>query len=344
MEPTTDERLTQQIEEIKREVTESAGQSIVNPALEALEKLAQKYEERDRQRQEEMRQFLDEQRQQMADEYRQMRSDSMGAMSAYATKEEVEAKAEEHAAAQFAPILTHWQEHLADYNRERQRTQTMLNQQTEKMLALAQTAENRSIENEKEIARMKGENEQRFGQIERNIGTLRRDIDDSVKSVADSVKRVDSTFAQFIARSEKRIDKIEANASTVARDVARTGKLIGDLEDQRNEDIKEVRRIEGVVSRESNIVRDIEGRVILNMTQMNVALYGDEKEKEPGLVADMKTLKSGLWWQAWIGTNPRKAFLLAGAAYVVFLIVTAFVLNRPEIVAQMIPLGTNNAN
>lgn len=233
---------------------------------------------------------------------------------------------------------------LRNWNAEDARRYAAFEQRYEQLGAMVLESQNRSIQNEKEIAALKATSDQRYEQMQKEITSIRRDIDVNVKSVSDSARRMDSTFAKFIEKSDKRIDKIEANASVVARDVVRAGKAIEDIHEQRGVDIKEVRRIEGIVNTESRIVRDIEGRVILDMTRMNAALYGDEKEKEPGLVADMKTVKRGLWWQTWIGIHPYKSILIAGAMYVAFLIVTAFVLNRPEIVARMILPGSNNPN
>lgn len=330
MSDSTVDRVAQQTEEITRDVLERASPQMIAQAVDAA---FARYEQK------------------LADELANARTAVTGAMDDFATKEQVNERVKEFGDGAKKELKEGLDTYLDGLNKENARRQEVFDQQVQKVLALAQAAEARSIATQNEIAEMKGAYEQRFGQIEKNIDTMKRDIDSNVRSVAESArrtdesaKRMDATFAKFVDKSEKRIDKIEQNASTVARDVTRAYKLIDDIEEARGEDVKEVRRIEALVKRDSEIVRNVEQNVILDMTRMNIALYGDVKEKEPGMVADVKSLKSGLWWQAWIGTHPYKAILIAGGLYVAFLIVTAFVLNRPEIVARMIPLGSGNPN
>jgi Holliday junction resolvase RusA-like endonuclease len=190
------------------------------------------------------------------DSQAQLRSDVTSWTKDLATKQEVRDQAKQYADAQFAPLQDNWQSLLKDFNQERERTQAMiaqqqqvLDQKIERMLELAQSAETRSIANEIEIAALKATGDHRYEQVQKDIASIRRDVDTNVKSMLDAANRMDVTFAKFVERSEKRLDKIEQTSTIVAREVS-------DLQSARTRFEK---RIEEALDDTGNIRQDVDG-------------------------------------------------------------------------------------
>lgn len=319
----TADRVAQQTEEITRDVLERASPQMITQAVDAA---------------------LGRWQEKLAAELARARTAVTDVMDDFATKEQVNDRIREFGEGAKKELKQGLDDYLNNLNQENARRQEMFDQQVQQVLVLAQAADTRSIATQNEIAEMKGAYEQRFTQIEGQIALMRRDIDDNVTKMVAAANRMDTTFSTFVTNYERKTEKVEQDIKRLSKEAETTDRAIEDIRELRNEDYKEIRRIDGRVSSELGIVQDIDGRVRVSMERMENALYGDTKEKTPGLVADMTALKSGLAWQTMIGRHPRITLMVAGAAYVLFLIVTAFVLNRPEIVARMIPAGSGSPN
>jgi hypothetical protein len=175
--------------------------------------------------------------------------------------------------------------------------------------------------------------------------------DERLKALEKESKEFKNTDAQRV----KEIGDIKASAAKTADNAEKTSQAVIRLIDQyktRNEDvdrelhvlkITQAKNVEDLLRVESEmrtidmIGRDIEGRVMQSMTAIDKALFGDPQKNISGVIADVKTVRDDMWWILWTGRHPRVLLTIIGAAYVLFLIVTAFILGRPEIVAQFIP-------
>lgn len=177
-----------------------------------------------------------------------------------------------------------------------------------------------------DVTNLKDQHQRYEKKTDENIGSIKA----STKNIDDRTNVIQNSVMQFIDASK------EHQAATRSR--------IDGVEDVLKSQKQDIEKLEGRVDTETTIVRDVDTRVQAGMTRIDNALYGDAKEKKPGLIADMTTLKAGLGWQSWIGHHLKTSFLIAGALYVVFLIFTAFILGRPEIVAQMIPVNSGRPN
>lgn len=222
---------------------------------------------------------------------------------------------------------------LEDRNKEDERRWLTLEQRINSISEVADSSNKRSLENETHIAAIKADTDARIKNLEarmskledvqkaqsENITTMTR----NTEAIRNSVQTLSNTVIEQIDRDKRRQEEIDREINAV--------------KDTLDDHAARTRVIDNDLRRESGIIRDIEGRVSLTMTSVQTALYGDEKEKRSGLVADMATLNSGLWWQAWMGRHPYLTLQMIGAAYVIGLIVLAFIIGRPEIIAAMIP-------
>jgi predicted nucleic acid-binding Zn-ribbon protein len=175
---------------------------------------------------------------QARDELQQARDEILDVKTRYLTAEQAEQSWQQYANKISDPLKERLDQHLTDLNIEDERRHQAYIQRIAGAEQKAQQSDQRAVEVEKRTAALEAKNEQRFSEIDKKLASIRRDIDTSVKSVADSVKRVDSTFAKFIERSEKRIEKMEQNNSIVAREVVdlqatrvRTEKRLDELQD-----------------------------------------------------------------------------------------------------------------
>lgn len=345
---TTADLVSQQIEDIKREVTETAVQSMVSQALEAL---AFKYEERDRQRDEAMRQFLADQRQKMSDEYRQMRSDALTAIQDFATKEEVEAKAREYAAAYFAPLRSKWDEQVIDFNRETARRNQMLDQHMAEVKAVAVRAEQKSLENETKIEVHKAESEQRFKQIENRLTKAENTIETSIAEVTRISNSMHRMLGDWVAEGKRRDEKNDL--------------IFKEFKEAQEQSAKRIEIIESDARGAVDLAKEVDSLASRNYQVLNHAIVGNKDTKTKGLVDEMEELRAesraqleevrkeqkalsagqaalqtGLAWQAWIGRHPFISFQIAGMLFVILVIAVALILGRPEVIGALVNAAT----
>lgn len=260
-----------------------------------------------------------------AEELRIARDELQTVKATYATRDDVKTIGQDIGKAIGIPLQTSIDGHLRGLTEEDAKRHNEFNQRIGETHALTLRNEQRIIAVENTTATQIRTLEERLTKLEQktseNIHSIRRDTE----SVRNSATVLHNSVIQFINANK------EYQAQTTSR--------IESLDQEQQQQQKRIDRNESVLQSESNIIRDIDGRVRDGMTRIEGALFGDAKEKKPGLVADMGTLKSGLWWQSWIGKHPRIALAAATTAYVIFLIVTAVILQRPEIIQKMIPTG-----
>lgn len=184
--------------------------------------------------------------------------------------------------------------------------------------------------NEQEIATLKATHDTRFELVEKQITTIRQDIDQGVKSVARNVRTMNRTVARWVKESAK---KEQDAAEREKKRQAEIDQKMQEMKDAHDEDIEKTNERLRV---ESLVVRDIDGRVKASIELQNIAMFGDEKKKTPGLVEDMKTVKKDVAPVAFLfGT--KVGWLFLGLIYTVGLIVLAAIQQNPAILGKIFP-------
>lgn len=153
--------------------------------------------------------------------------------------------------------------------------------------------------------------------------------DSNIQSIKASTNNID-TRTNVMQNSI--LDFIESNKQYRATVSARLDNLTTEQAAQK----KDVERLETKQDADSSIIRDVDERVRTTQTGISTALYGNTQTKEPGLIADMKTIKSGLWWQTWIGMNPKKSAVIGAGLFVALVIAVAFIIGRPEVIGAFV--------
>lgn len=166
----------------------------------------------------------------------------------------------------------------------------------------------------------------RLDKFERQTNTSVESIKASTTNIDTRTNVMQNSIMEFIASNK------EHRSATKER--------IDFLSESHQDHKSDLDKVKSEQHVQDMIVRDVEGRVMQGMKRIDGALFGaGDKDKpgyQPGLVAEMTGLKSGLAPFAFLGRHPRWLIMGAGAAYVIFLIVTALILQRPEIVSAII--------
>lgn len=183
---------------------------------------------------------------------------------------------------------------------------------------------------EQEIATLRATYDTRFELVDKQTTAIRRDIDQGVKSVARSARTMNRTVAKWLKESAK---KEQDAAEHEKKRQAEIDQKMQEMKDAHEEDIKRVEERQRV---ESLVVRDIDGRVQRSIDQVNIAMYGDEKKKTPGLVEDMKTVKKDVAPIAFLfGT--KIGWMVLSFIYVTGVIILSEILKNPSLIKTFFP-------
>jgi hypothetical protein len=266
---------------------------------------------------------------QARDELQQARDEIQEVKSKYLTAEQAEQSWQRYADKVADPLKTRLDQHLTDLNKEDERRHQAYIQRIAGAEQKAQQSEQRAVEVEKRTAALEATSEQRLKTLESKVERIDRDIENNVKKVADNAEAMNRTFLKFLGEYEKLAGENKQDIQKLKKDQVEA--------DSRFD------RVESGIRAAVDLATDVDRLAGKNFQTLNYAIVGNKELKTDGLVDQMKNLakeqaelKAGLWWQTWIGRNPKKAFALSGAAFVGLVISVAFILGRPEVIAAFV--------
>lgn len=266
---------------------------------------------------------------QARDELQQARAEILEVKTRYLTAEQAEINWQQYANKISDPLKTRLDQHLTDLNKEDERRHQAYMQRIAGAEQKAQQSEQRAVEVEKRTAALEATSEQRLKTLESKVERIDRDIENNVKKVADNAEAMNRTFLKFLGEYEK---KTEENKQDIQK-----------LKKSHDDADKRFERVESDVRSAVNLAENVDSLAAKNWQALNYAIVGNKELKTGGLVDQVNNLtkeqaelKAGLWWQTWIGRNPKKAFALSGAAFVGLVIAVAFILGRPEVIAAFV--------
>lgn len=209
---------------------------------------------------------------------------------------------------------------------ERVKASFIVGEDARKMGETIDTVKATAIAHEQELATLKATHETRFDLVEKQITTIRRDIDQGVKSVARSSRTMGRTVAKWLKESAKKEQDALEREKKRQTEIDREIQAIKDAHEEDN------RRNEERLRAESLVVRDIDSRVQLSIERQNVAMFGDVNKKIPGLVEDMRAVKTSMSIPSFIfGTWVGRTMVLP-AVYGM----TIFLIQHPEFFNQVL--------
>lgn len=150
--------------------------------------------------------------------------------------------------------------------------------------------------------------------LKQRLDTFEQKTNENVHGIKSDTTAMRESVMQFIEASRER------QAATSSR--------LDTFDSIQQQHTSHIEKVKSEQRSQDMIIRDIEGRVMMGMERNEKALYGNEKEKEPGLIADVNALKQGLSLQSFLfGTKIGRGLLIAGYFASVYLV------QHPEILS-----------
>lgn len=167
-------------------------------------------------------------------------------------------------------------------------------------------------------------------------------ISQNTTGIKDAVEAMQHTFTETLERDTKRQAEVDRELALVKEAQTKTAEA-------QVKDSKAISDLESAVRGAVDLAENVDSLAARNYQALNFAITGNKETKTPGLVDQMATLNNaqrllnekqdtlyrGLNWLTFLGT--RRGFLVIGVSYVAFLILTSFLLGRPDIVAGFLP-------
>lgn len=254
-----------------------------------------------------------------------------------------------------------WFDKLADAQQER--FDSFVTLWDERIVTLATKEELAGVvaagaENTVKIAALETAHEVKFNNLRTTHEDSRRHFESMTGAHGEAIAELKSRLDKHEKRTEENIQSIKASTANIdtrtlvmqssilefieANKTHReaTASRIDILDVARQEQQRDMERMEQRVVTEGTIVRDIDERVRGSQARIEAALFGSEKEKTPGLVATMTALQRGLYFQTLLfGTRVGRGVLAGMVALLVIIaaMLSAVILGRPDLIFQYFP-------
>lgn len=340
MDDTTAKILQETKEELRKEITEDAVRAMADRAADAafLRYLEQV---------EAATQKLNEARESLAQEVFNARTQIMSATADYITREEAERQAKEQVDKQFASWRTNFDTFTDDFNKESARRNQVLDLYMAEVKAVAVESQQKSIDNEKQIAAANAANDERFKQFETRLTKAETRIEGGVAKVEKNSTSMHRMVGDWITQSKTRDEKND----TIIKELKAGQELL----------TVKVTDLESKAQGAIDLAEDVDNRVGRNIDKLNYAILGNKETKTEGLVDVVQSIREdyqrqmlelrgeqtainkrqqayekSTWYLTAMGDHPYRTMMGFSTIIILILITIAGIFGRPDIVEAIV--------